>query len=89
MSYELKFWNEYRADDLSLALSLETPEAGDLRTAMHAYYRLLNDGDTPHWATFQSLCSTANMIRWNHQRTDHSTQDDLIEVLLDRALASA
>lgn len=88
MPYEPKFWNGHREADAQRAFELHTPNARDFHAAARAYYRLFNDGDTPHHAKFTRLCKAANITREVWMRDDAETQDDLIEALLDRALTA-
>jgi hypothetical protein len=84
--YTPKFWNGYREKDVQKAMQMETPAAETFKKAVRDYYRLFNDGDTPHHARFASLCMKANMLRPVHLRDDPKTQDELIEALLDKVI---
>lgn len=89
LAYTPTFWNGHREADVARAFDLDTEAARDFKAAARSYYRHFNDGDKFHHAKFERLCRVAGMVRPGYLRTDAETLDDLIEALLDRALATA
>lgn len=93
----LIFWHDYRKSDIA-AVTKHIPTAGEVdnkqlpvvelfRQWQNMYYRLYNDGDTPHWKRLNKLAKRYDEIYFSPSGPDYAfTMEQVGERLLDDAI---